>query len=125
MFSPQIKTNRFFIHRKSPGFAPYLINRTFVVFQPGVPFPFTAPFSKTYAQVGLNPAALLFTPKEAKRPKHPVMTVPEVGRALQALAIRERLIAKFAIIGGMRPGEIFLAPRARSQRKTDYSYYLN
>jgi integrase len=30
-----------------------------------------------------------------------------IGRALQTLAIRERLIAEFAIVGGMRPGEIF------------------
>ena len=39
--------------------------------------------------IRLNPAALLFTPKEAKRPKHPVMNIPEVGRAFQALAIRK------------------------------------
>jgi integrase len=57
--------------------------------------------------IRLNPALLLFTPREAKRPKHPVMTVAEIGKALRALAIRERLISELAIIGGMRPGEIF------------------
>ena len=57
--------------------------------------------------VRLNPALLLFTPREAKRPKHRVMSVAEVGIALRALEIRERLIAELAVIGGMRPGEIF------------------
>jgi integrase len=57
--------------------------------------------------IRLNPALLLFTPREAKRPDRLVMTIPQVVLALQTLAIRERLIAKIAIVGGMRPGEIF------------------
>jgi integrase len=54
-----------------------------------------------------NPALMLFTPKEAKRPVHSVMTAAEVGAAIHALDVRERLIAKLAIVAGMRPGEIF------------------
>jgi integrase len=57
--------------------------------------------------IRLNPAVLLFTPKAAKRPDHPVMTIENVVALFRALAMRERLIAKLAIIGGMRPGEIF------------------
>jgi len=55
----------------------------------------------------LNPAALLYTPKATRRPKHSVMTVDQVGAPLAALPNRERLIAKLAILAGMRPGEIF------------------
>ena len=57
--------------------------------------------------IRLNPALLLFTPREAKRPHRRAMTIPEVGIALRALGIRERLIAELAILSGMRPGEIF------------------
>jgi integrase len=57
--------------------------------------------------IRLNPAALLFTPKCAKRPDHPAMTIENVIAVFRALAVRERLIEKLAIIGGMRPGEIF------------------
>jgi integrase len=35
------------------------------------------------------------------------MMIEQVGAAPGALEHRERLIAKFAILGGMRPGEIF------------------
>lgn len=55
----------------------------------------------------LNPAALLYTPKATKRPIHRALTVAEVPLVLGALATRERLIAKLAILAGMRPGEIF------------------
>jgi integrase len=55
----------------------------------------------------LNPAALLYTPKEAARPVHRVLTVAQVPVVLEALDQRERLIAKLAILAGMRPGEIF------------------
>ena len=54
-----------------------------------------------------NPALLLFTPKEAKKPKRRVMNLPEVQACFAALDLRERLIAKLAVIAGMRPGEIF------------------
>lgn len=57
--------------------------------------------------LSLNPASLLFTPKAARRPDHPVMTIENVVAVFRALAVRERLIAKLAVIGGMRPGEIF------------------
>ena len=54
-----------------------------------------------------NPALLLFTPKEAKKPVRRVMTMKEVQVCFGALDQRERLIAKLAVIAGMRPGEIF------------------
>ncbi len=58
-------------------------------------------------QVDRNPALLLFTPREAKRPVRRAMTTREVQICFGALARRERLIAKLAILAGMRPGEIF------------------
>jgi integrase len=54
-----------------------------------------------------NPALLLFTPKNAKKPVHRAMTIQEVQLCFGALDLRERLIAKLAILAGMRPGEIF------------------
>jgi integrase len=57
--------------------------------------------------VDRNPALLLFTPKEAAKPVRRVMTLKEVQVYFEALAQRERLIAKLALIAGMRPGEIF------------------
>jgi integrase len=57
--------------------------------------------------IRLNPALLLFTPKEAKKPVRRSMTMKEVQIYFGALELRERLIAKLAILAGMRPGEIF------------------
>ena len=54
-----------------------------------------------------NPALLLFTPKEAAKPIRRVMNIQEVQNYFAALDRRERLIAKLAIVAGMRPGEIF------------------
>ena len=54
-----------------------------------------------------NPALLLFTPKEAAKPVRRVMTLHEVQTCFMALERRERLIARLAVIAGMRPGEIF------------------
>ncbi len=54
-----------------------------------------------------NPAALLFTPRECKRAVARVMTVEDVRRMFRVLDLRERLIAKLALLAGMRPGEIF------------------
>ena len=54
-----------------------------------------------------NPALLLFTPRDAARRERRVMNLEEVKRCLEVLDLRERLIVKFAIIAGMRPGEIF------------------
>jgi integrase len=57
--------------------------------------------------IRLNPAVMLFTPREAKKPVHRAMTISEVVTCFAALDQRERLIAKLAILAGMRPGEIF------------------
>ena len=54
-----------------------------------------------------NPALLLFTPREAKKPLRRVMTMKEVQTCFGVLHQRERLIGKLAVIAGMRPGEIF------------------
>ena len=54
-----------------------------------------------------NPAQLLFTPKEARMARREVMTAAEVQTCFRVLGPRERLIAKLAILAGMRPGEIF------------------
>lgn len=54
-----------------------------------------------------NPARLLFTPREAAKPVRRVMNLKEVQICFGALEQRERLIAKLAVIAGMRPGEIF------------------
>src|SRR5439155_10303764 len=54
-----------------------------------------------------NPASLLFVPKGVKHPVQQVMSFEQVSRAFGALAQRERLIVKIAVLAGMRPGEIF------------------
>lgn len=54
-----------------------------------------------------NPALLLFTPKEAAQPERRVMSMKEVQTYFSVLELRERLIAKLAVLAGMRPGEIF------------------
>jgi len=54
-----------------------------------------------------NPATLLFTPRECKRAMTRVMTIEDVRRMFRVLDLRERLIAKLALLAGMRPGEIF------------------
>lgn len=57
--------------------------------------------------IARNPAELLFVPREAKRPEHTAMTRQEVQLCFMVLEPRERLIAKLAILAGLRPGEIF------------------
>ncbi len=57
--------------------------------------------------IRLNPARLLFTPREAKKPVRRAMTMKEVQICFEAVEQRERLVAKLAILAGMRPGEIF------------------
>jgi hypothetical protein len=64
-------------------------------------------------QIERNPALLLFTPKEAAKPVRRVMNIEEVQICFAALDQRERLIAKLAVIAGMRPGEIFALTWAR------------
>lgn len=54
-----------------------------------------------------NPAQLLFTPRECPRPQIRIMTIEEVRKLFGVLDTRERLIARLAILAGMRPGEIF------------------
>ena len=54
-----------------------------------------------------NPALMLFTSKEAAMPERRAMTIEEVQISFSVLEQRERLIAKLAILAGMRPGEIF------------------
>jgi integrase len=54
-----------------------------------------------------NPASLLFTPKEAAKPVRRVLNLKEVQIYFEVLGQRERLIARLAVIAGMRPGEIF------------------
>ncbi len=55
-----------------------------------------------------NPAQLLFTPRECPRAQVRIMTIEEV-RTLFAVLLtpREQLIARLAVLAGMRPGEIF------------------
>lgn len=53
-----------------------------------------------------NPAELLFIPRDAKRPEHTAMNMEEVQKCFAALEQRERLIVKFAVLAGLRPGEI-------------------
>jgi integrase len=54
-----------------------------------------------------NPAELLFIPRDAKRPEHTAMNEEEVQLCFASLELRERLVMKFAILAGLRPGEIF------------------
>lgn len=54
-----------------------------------------------------SPAALLFTPRECRRGVARIMVVEEVRLLFSVLDVRERLIAKLAVLAGMRPGEIF------------------
>lgn len=53
-----------------------------------------------------NPAELLFIPRGAKRPEHTAMSREEVLKCFLVLEQRERLIVKFAVLAGLRPGEI-------------------
>ena len=54
-----------------------------------------------------NPAQLIFTPKECPRPTTKIMTIEEVRKLFGVLDVREQLIARLAVLAGMRPGEIF------------------
>jgi integrase len=59
-----------------------------------------------------NPADLLFVPREAPHPSKRVMTFDEARLFFSVLALRERVIGGLALLGGMRPGEIFALRRA-------------
>ena len=54
-----------------------------------------------------NPAQLLFTPRECPRAATRIMTMEEVRTVFGVLDLREGLIARLAVLAGMRPGEIF------------------
>ena len=54
-----------------------------------------------------NPAELLFTPRDCPQPAIRIMTREEVVKFLALFETRERLIARLAVLAGMRPGEIF------------------
>jgi integrase len=54
-----------------------------------------------------NPAQLLFTPRDCPRAATRVMTFEEVRKLFEVLDLREGLIARLAVLAGMRPGEIF------------------
>jgi integrase len=54
-----------------------------------------------------NPALMLFTPKSAATRTRRVMTAAEVKTLIERLDQREAVIAKLALLAGMRPGEIF------------------
>ncbi len=54
-----------------------------------------------------NPAALLFTPKEASLPARRAMTREQVALLFSVLPPRELLVCMLATIAGMRPSEIF------------------
>jgi len=64
-----------------------------------------------------NPAALLFTPRECRRPATKIMAVEDVRLLFSVVDVRERLIAKLAVIAGMRPGEIFGLEWARLDKE--------
>jgi integrase len=66
-----------------------------------------------------NPATLLFTPRNARRSTPRILTVDQVRQLFEALDFRERLIAKLAVLAGMRPGEIFALKWSRL--KADYA----
>jgi integrase len=57
--------------------------------------------------VNKNPAQLLFTPRVCPLPATRILTIEEVRKLFLALGLRECLIARLAVLAGMRPGEIF------------------
>jgi integrase len=60
-----------------------------------------------------NPAELLFVLREARRFPKLRLTLEQVRLLFSVLDLRERVIAGFAILAGMRPGEIFVLRRSR------------
>jgi len=65
--------------------------------------------------VNRNPARALFTARQAVRNACRVMTRQEVLQGLSTLDLRERLLWKLAVFGGLRPGEIFALQRKHIQ----------
>ena len=56
--------------------------------------------------IGKNPARLLVTPKNVRTSTKKVMTMEQVKECFSVLSVRDRLVVKLAVLGGMRPGEI-------------------
>ena len=65
--------------------------------------------------INRNPARSLFTARQAMRNPGRIMTREEVLRGLSKLELRERLVWKLAVFGGLRPGEIFALQRKHVQ----------
>ena len=61
--------------------------------------------------ISINPAAGLYTPKNAPKGQTRAMSAAEVAMALNAVAFREQLIMHMAIFAGFRPGEILALQR--------------
>lgn len=66
--------------------------------------------------INCNPARSLFTARRAHPDPGRIMTREEVLMGLAKLGLRERLIWKLAVFGGLRPGEIFGLQRRHVQR---------
>lgn len=64
-----------------------------------------------------NPAQLLFTPRECPKPTSRFMNMEEVKKLFGVLEVREQLIARLAVLAGMRPGEIFALKWKRLEQK--------
>ena len=56
---------------------------------------------------------LLFVPRECTKPERPVMTLDQAKLAFSVLDLRERVIVKLGVLGGMRCSEIFGLRRGR------------
>jgi integrase len=54
-----------------------------------------------------NPAETLFIPRNAPQPVRRVLNFEEVKTCISVLERRESIIVRLAVLGGMRPGEIF------------------
>ena len=67
----------------------------------------------TEGYLARNPAELLFVPREAVQPVKRFMSFDQVRIFFAVLELRERVIGGFAILAGMRPGEIFALTRSR------------
>ena len=64
-----------------------------------------------------NPAEVIFIPRECPRPNTRDMKAEEVALLFRVLDLREQLIAKLAVLAGMRPGEIFALKWCRLERE--------
>jgi integrase len=69
--------------------------------------------------ISKSPAELLFVPRQCPRSATRTMTAEQVMLMFSVLGLRELLIAKLAVIAGMRPGEIFGLKWARLSK--DYA----